>query len=143
MDALLSGQRALPGSAMADRFALLDANPHQRRERVKSYLEFFRVRSSVAHGGRSSRLDQGDFVRQYQDAVRWAARRALALRDEFEPSSETQVDELFDALRLGSRMWSESGVSHSDRRLQRDSEDAVRRCGSVPATLQPGATTST
>ncbi len=105
LDALLSGQRALPGSAMADRFALLEPEASERRERVKAYLDFYGVRSSVAHGGRSSRLDQKDFVSQYQAAVRWAALQTVAMRDKFTPSSEKQVDELFDDLRWGARSW--------------------------------------
>ncbi len=105
LDALLTGQRALPENAMADRFALLEPEPGQRRERVKAYLDLYGVRSSVAHGGRSSRLDQEDFIPQYQAAVRWAALQAVEMRDKFTPSSEKQVDELFDDLRWGARSW--------------------------------------
>jgi len=53
MDALLSGQRAMPGSALADRFAMLADDPLQRRNLVAEYLASYQVRSSVAHGGRS------------------------------------------------------------------------------------------
>jgi len=105
MDAMLTGQRALPGTAMADRFALLTDDPRQRRELVSTYLDFYKVRSSVAHGGRSSRLDQGSFLDEYRASVRWAAWRLLALRDTFTPSSENEVDNLFDELRWGMRAW--------------------------------------
>jgi len=107
MDALLGGQRVLPGSAMADRFALLATDPHERRERARNYLDLYAVRSSVAHGGRSRRLDQGDFLERYQTAVRWAAWRTIALRDAFAPPTEKDIDELFDELRWGSRVWNE------------------------------------
>ena len=105
MDAMLSGQRALPGNAMADRFALLSDNPDERRERVKAYLDFYSVRSSIAHGGRSSRLDQSNFIDNYRASVRWAAWRLLDLRDAFEPTSETAIDSLFDDLRWGIQNW--------------------------------------
>ena len=41
MDALLGGQRALSGSVMADRFALLSDNPAQRRGLVVKYLDLY------------------------------------------------------------------------------------------------------
>lgn len=105
MDAMLSGHRALPGNAMADRFALLSDNSSERPKLVKSYLEFYGVRSSIAHGGRSSRLDQSDFISDYQTSVRWAAWRLLSLHDTFAPDSETEVDSLFDNLRWGVQNW--------------------------------------
>lgn len=105
MDSLLSGQRALPGSAMADRFALLSDDSGERRELGKAYLEFYGVRSSIAHGGRSSRLDRSAFINDYQASVHWAAWRFLALRDTFTPSSEKDVDSLFDDLRWGVQNW--------------------------------------
>jgi hypothetical protein len=105
MDALLSGQRALPGNAMADRFALLSDHSGERRKLVKAYLEFYSVRSSIAHGGRSSRLDRSTFIDDYQASVHWAAWRLLALRDTFAPSSETDIDSLFDDLRWGVQNW--------------------------------------
>jgi hypothetical protein len=105
MDALLSGQRSLPGSAMADRFALLAEDPKQRRKKVTAYLDFYAARSSVAHGGRSSKLEREDFLQEYRASVHWAAWRLLALRDTFVPSSEKEVDALFDDLRWGVRAW--------------------------------------
>jgi len=105
MDAMLSGQRALPGNAMADRFALLSNNPHERLDLVKKYLEFYGVRSSIAHGGRSSKLDRSDFINDYQTSVHWAAWRLLALGDAFSPYSEKEIDALFDNLRWGVQNW--------------------------------------
>jgi Apea-like HEPN len=69
MDAMLSGERALPGNAMADRFALLEPDPKQRRSLVTKYLKLYSVRSSVAHGGRSSKLDDPSFIDDYRAAV--------------------------------------------------------------------------
>jgi hypothetical protein len=105
MDALLSGQRALPGSAMADRFAFLGPDPRDRKGLVASYHKFFAVRSSVAHGGRSSKLDDPDFLDEYRDCVHWAAWRFLAMRDNFNVVSENDIDLLYDDLRLGIRAW--------------------------------------
>ena len=105
MDALLSGQRALPGSAMADRFAMLADDPMTRRELVANYLNAYGVRSSVAHGGRSSKLESPDFIDQYRKFVHWAAWRSLALRDKFAVSSENGVDDIYNDLRWGVRSW--------------------------------------
>jgi hypothetical protein len=105
MDSMLTGQRALAGSVMADRFALLAEDPRDRRERAKTYLDYYSVRSSVAHGGRSSKLDQDDFIESYLEFVRWAAWRLLAVQDTFAPSSEKEIDALFDDLRWGIRTW--------------------------------------
>jgi hypothetical protein len=101
MDALLTGKNNLPGSAMADRVAMLEADPTKRPERVAGYLEFYRVRSSVAHSGRSSKLNDPDFIDEYRAFVHWAAWRSLALRDEFAISSEAGVDDLYNNLRWG------------------------------------------
>ena len=105
MDALLGGRRALPGSAMADRFALLTDDPKARRKLVASFLKFYSVRSSVAHGGRSSKLDTPGFLTSYKNSVQWAAWRSLALRDKFTVSSEKDIDTLYDDLRWGVRSW--------------------------------------
>lgn len=105
LDALLSGQQSLSGSVMADRFAFLSEHPDQRRERVKTYLELYGVRSSVAHGGQSSKLSNNAFLGDYQAAVHWAAWRLLALRESFAPKSPKEVDELFNDLRWGAVRW--------------------------------------
>jgi hypothetical protein len=74
------------------------------RIQAKEYLDLYAVRSSVAHGGRSSKLD-AELLERYQAAVRWAAWRMIGMRDTFAPSSENQVDELFDDLRWSLRTW--------------------------------------
>lgn len=105
MDALLTGQGNLPSSAMADRLAMLAENPLDRSKLVDEYLNFFKVRSSVAHGGRSSKLDQPGFIKEYRALVHWAACRLLALRDKFDVSVESEVDPLVNDLRWGVRSW--------------------------------------
>jgi hypothetical protein len=105
MDALLTGKRALPGSAMADRYALLSREPNDRLGRVSDYLSFYEVRSSVAHGGTSSKVSSEDFLARYISAVQWAAWRYMDLRESFAPSSDREVDLAFDGLRLGVHAW--------------------------------------
>ncbi|PZA21747.1 hypothetical protein DMO24_08620 [Modestobacter versicolor] len=105
MDALLSGRSAVPGGAMADRFALLERDPVKRLDRRAQYLDLYGVRSSVAHGGRSSRLSDQTFTQSYQQAVHWAARRMLELGSAFAPDTPNAVDTVFDQLRLGAAIW--------------------------------------
>jgi hypothetical protein len=73
--------------------------------RVKDYLEYYGVRSSVAHGGRSSRLHEDDFLKRFFAAVRWCALRLIALCDEFSPTSDQDIDDLFNDLRSGVQVW--------------------------------------
>lgn len=98
LDSLLSGKDALPGSALADRFAMLTPAPQERSERVATYLRLHRVRSSVAHGGGSTALDD-DFLATFSKEVQWAADRLLALREQFSPESEGDIKTCFDELR--------------------------------------------
>jgi len=105
MDALLNGQRALPGNAMADRLALLSDDSSKRRQLVRDYLDAYGVRSSVAHGGRSSKLNDPEFLKKYQELVHWTAWRSLALRDKFKVSTDKGIDDLYDELRWGVQSW--------------------------------------
>jgi hypothetical protein len=105
MDALLSSKRALPGSALADRYAFLSDAPSARRSRRKEFNDFYSVRSAIAHGGVSSKIEQDEFRDRYRHAVHEAAWRIIALRDQFKPQSNKDVDGLFDDLRLGVRSW--------------------------------------
>jgi hypothetical protein len=110
LDALLGSKSGLPGRAMAERFALLEPTPERRSDRAKRYLEIFSVRSSVAHGGQSSRLDDYRFVRAVENEVSWAARRLLALHSLFKPSSQTEFDAIFEGLRWGTEKWPVSSI---------------------------------
>jgi Apea-like HEPN len=104
MDALLSGKHALPGSAMADRFAMLEADPAQRSARVRTHLELYKARSSVAHGGVSNAATSG-MLRRFFAEAQWAANRVIALRDWASPVSEADVKACFDELRWSARNW--------------------------------------
>jgi hypothetical protein len=105
MDSLLTGKNNLPGSAMADRVAMLSDNPHERPNLVTEYLDLYQARSSVAHGGRSSKLNNSDFTDRFRNRVHWIAWRSLALRDKFSISSEGDVDTLYNELRWGVQSW--------------------------------------
>lgn len=105
LDALLSGKATLPGSAMADRYALLHPDASVRKERRRDYQRAYSVRSAVAHGGTSSTLEEEGFIGQYLTTVHDAARRTLLLRDTFAPKSGKELDDLYDDLRLGVTAW--------------------------------------
>jgi hypothetical protein len=105
MDSLLTGKNSLPGSAMADRVAALSDDPLKRPELVAEYFDFYQVRSSVAHGGRSSKLNNADFMSRFRSFVHWIAWRSIALRDKFAISAEEEVDALYNNLRWGVRSW--------------------------------------
>lgn len=105
LDAMLGGVQALPGSAMADRVALLHPVPSERRAVRKRYLGFYSVRSSVAHGSRSSKLDS-DALREAFALANNVAWRLLAFDQAFAPASDKAIDEIFEDLRLGVAAWS-------------------------------------
>ncbi|WP_157805154.1 HEPN domain-containing protein [Mumia flava] len=104
LDAMLGGVQPLPGSAMADRVALLHPVPSERRAVRKRYLDFYGIRSSVAHGGRSSKLDHDALTDAFALAhdIAW---RVLAFDRAFTPSNDRSVDESFEDLRLGVNHW--------------------------------------
>lgn len=104
LDALLGGTRALPGSAMGDRVALLARDASQRRTTRKAYKDFYGIRSSVAHGGQSNKLT-GDALRDAFSLSHATAWRLLDFEDAFRPTSDDHVDEIFDDLRLGIAAW--------------------------------------
>ncbi|GAA1707743.1 hypothetical protein GCM10009765_66550 [Fodinicola feengrottensis] len=105
MDALVSGKKAMPGGALADRYAFLSGAPAERLGRRKEFNEFYSIRSAIAHGGKSSKIEQDELIDRYRQAVRETAWRIIALRDQFQPQSSDEVDGLFDDLRLGVRTW--------------------------------------
>jgi hypothetical protein len=105
LDALLSGEAALGSAAMADRYALLGVDPEVRKQRRKEYQRSFSIRSAVAHGGTSSKLQEESAITEYIQLVQDAAHRTLAIRDVFAPASGRALDEVYDDLRLGIRLW--------------------------------------
>ncbi len=129
MDALLSGKRALPGSVMADRFALLADNPNERRDRVSAYLDFYGARSSVAHGGQSRRIADEDFMKAYFEAVRWCAWRTIDLGEQFNPSSEKDIDAIYDDLRWSVKSWNKGTTTMPSPGGQ--VSETARPCGSA------------
>jgi hypothetical protein len=105
LDSLIGARAGLPGREMKERFAFLEPDPASRAQRAKRYDEIFSVRSAVAHGGVSSRLEEKNFINLMAADVSWAARRLLALRRDFSPSKEKDLDEVFDGFRWGTLAW--------------------------------------
>ncbi|MEU2976612.1 hypothetical protein ABZ678_06270 [Streptomyces hirsutus] len=105
LDALLGSKSALPGRAMKERYALLEPDPGTRSKRAKEHEEFYSVRSVVAHGGEVRKLSEGNFLRDMQDSVTWAAWRLLDIHAVFPVSSDKEFESLFDEIRWGTREW--------------------------------------
>lgn len=105
VDAMLSGNQAMPGGAMADRFAMLHRDPMVRKKARKRYLDAYGIRSSVAHGGASSKLGDQSALTEYFQLARDAAWHLLDLQEVFGPKTEGELNDLFDDLRFGVRSW--------------------------------------
>ncbi|MGW0944222.1 hypothetical protein ACWD4O_16955 [Streptomyces sp. NPDC002623] len=113
LDALLGSKSALPGRAMKERYALLEPDPRARSKRAKEHEDFYSVRSTVAHGGEVRKLSEGNFLRDMQDSVTWAAWRLLDIHATFSVSSEKEFESLFDEIRWGTREWPSAGGNDS------------------------------
>ncbi|MET7348840.1 hypothetical protein [Streptomyces mirabilis] len=111
LDALLGSKSALPGRAMKERYALLERDPQARSERAKEHEEIYATRSVVAHGGEARKLSEGNFLREMQDSITWAAWRLLDAHSTFSISSEKELESLFEDLRWGTREWPSTGES--------------------------------
>ncbi|WP_326729208.1 hypothetical protein [Streptomyces phaeochromogenes] len=105
LDALIGSKNGLPGRAMKERFALLGDAPSARSLRAKEYDELYRVRSTVAHGGMSSKVEEEGFVKNFQREVTWAAWRLIAMQADFSISSDAELDGVFESLRWGTKDW--------------------------------------
>ncbi|MER6567139.1 hypothetical protein ABT288_13295 [Streptomyces sp. NPDC001093] len=105
LDSLVGARSGLPGRAMKERYAFLEAAPHERPLRAREYDAVYSARSAIAHGGESPRVREGDFVREMQNSVTWAAWRLLAAEDEFDLRDNKDLESLFEDLRWGTRSW--------------------------------------
>jgi len=101
LDALLAESGPSPGRVLTERFALLEPDSSERAARAARMDALYGVRSSVAHGGRSSLLDQAGFIGGMAADVRWVARRLLVLSQRATVRSEKDHRALFDALKWG------------------------------------------
>ncbi|MFH9748508.1 hypothetical protein ACH4MN_29260 [Streptomyces anulatus] len=110
LDALIGSKSGLPGRAMKERFAMLEESPAARPLRAKKYEELYRVRSTVAHGGISSKVEEEGFVKGFQNEVTWAAWRLIAMQADFSVSGDADLDEAFEGLRWGTREWPSDGM---------------------------------
>lgn len=106
LDALIGSRRGLPGYAMRERFALLEPDVAKRAKRARRHAEIYSARSAVAHGSKSEALKEPGFVRQVASDVVWATYRMLALDELFSPTSDRRVDDCFEQLRWGTKVWS-------------------------------------
>ena len=105
LDSIVGSRSALPAREMKERFAFLEPDKLRRAERSTRYQEIFSVRSSVAHGGSSSRLEASGYIKGVAADVTWAAHRLLKLYEEFKPGTEKALEEVFDGLRWGTLEW--------------------------------------
>jgi hypothetical protein len=101
LDAMLAEGGPSPGRVLNERFALLEGDPLLRSGRFKRMEELFAVRSSVAHGGKSSAIERAGFITGMADEVRWVARRLLQLAESHSIDTEAQHKKLFEDLRWG------------------------------------------
>ncbi|NLU76148.1 hypothetical protein HCC61_26475 [Streptomyces sp. HNM0575] len=108
LDALLGSKSALPGRAMKERYALLEEDRKARSQRAKQYEDMYSVRSIVAHGGEPRKLSEGNFLRDMQDSITWAAWRLLEVNSTFSISNEKELESLLEDLRWGTREWPSS-----------------------------------
>ncbi|MFF4030342.1 hypothetical protein ACFYZ2_11295 [Streptomyces sviceus] len=136
LDALIGAKSALPGRAMRERFALLHDTPSTRASRAKAYEELYRVRSIVAHGGISSKVEEEGFIKSFQQEVTWAAWRLLAVGADFSVSSDADLDEAFEGLRWGTKNWPTDGEGNEINTMleldtEKDGDTApLQPCGS-------------
>jgi hypothetical protein len=113
LDALIGSRAGLPGRVMKERFAFLEPDPVQRSERARRYSEIFGVRSAIAHGSTSSALEDSEFVRSVSRDVVWTARRMLAMDELFAPTSDKQLEEVFEGFRWGTSQWKTASLDAS------------------------------
>ncbi|MFE5141003.1 hypothetical protein ACFRDV_25555 [Streptomyces fagopyri] len=118
LDALLGSKSALPGRAMKERYALLEPDARARSGRAKEYEEIYSARSIVAHGGEVRKLSEGNFLREMQNSVTWAAWRLLDARATFSISTEKEFESLFEEIRWGTREWPSKGEGNSHERSE-------------------------
>ena len=109
LDALIGSKSGLPGKIMRDRYAMLEPSAPSRQKRAQRYDEIYGVRSAIAHGGTSSRISEGDYVRKVQQDVTWTAWRLLDVEDVFGQRLASDLDQLFDQLRWGMVSWPATG----------------------------------
>jgi hypothetical protein len=103
LDAMLAEEGSSPGRILTERFAFLEADRAIRPSRAKRMDLLYRVRSSVAHGGRSHQLDQEGFVGEMAADVRWVARRLVELSGVAPLRTEADHAALFADLKWGIR----------------------------------------
>jgi hypothetical protein len=105
LDSLVGSRAGLPSREMKERFAFLESDTALRARRSARYQELFSVRSSVAHGGSSSRLETPGYIKAMAADVTWTAHRLLRLYQAFKPDTEKALEQVFDGFRWGTLEW--------------------------------------
>ena len=105
LDSLVGSNAGLPTRTLAERFALLHPDPHQRPSRAALFKEMYSARSSIAHGSRSSKLDDREFIRTMAAEVKWSAHRVLAAEETFGLNTDADFEEMLEGLRWGTTAW--------------------------------------
>ncbi|MFF2098146.1 hypothetical protein [Streptomyces sp. NPDC058202] len=125
LDALIGSKAGLPGRAMKERFALLDHDPQSRPARAKRYDELYAVRSRIAHGGLSSKVEEEGFVKGFQREVAWAAWRLIAMHADFSISGDSDLESTLENLRWGTVRWPSGGRGERVSEILRSKEEAA------------------
>jgi Apea-like HEPN len=123
-DALLAEPGGGPGRVIIERRALLEPRLDQRADRARTMREIYEARSSVAHGGRSSKLSESGFLRSASRELRITARQLVALGAVMRLGSEKDVAAAFEDLRWGTLRIDTPASMTSD--LQPESEGSQR-----------------
>lgn len=100
-DALLGERNGLPGRALTDRFALLEPDCSLRAARAKRFGEMYSARSAVAHGGKSTLVEEDGFQRSMATELRQTAIRLISLTRTMSIETEDEFRDLFDGLKWG------------------------------------------
>ncbi|MFI7409258.1 hypothetical protein ACIBU0_11395 [Streptomyces sp. NPDC049627] len=136
LDALIGAKNGLPGRAMKERFALLEDDPQERSNRAKRYEDLYAVRSRIAHGGVTSKVQEAGFIKGFQREVTWTAWRLIAMQVDFSISSDTDLESTLENLRWSTMSWPTGGKGKEvGAMLRRQAEDGkestdLRPCGS-------------
>jgi hypothetical protein len=98
-DALLSESGPSPGRVLGERFALLSKAKEERPQAYRHFMhDIYSARSTVAHGGRSSKHG-ADFVRRVSAELRGVFRAVVELTSTEGVESEEDYAKLFEHLK--------------------------------------------
>jgi hypothetical protein len=95
-DSMLSEQGPTPGRVLSERFALLDPDANNRRQRYHQFqTQYYPARSAVAHGAQRKSLG-AEFVRGMAAQARWTFQRILDLTRRLAIKSEDEYKKMWE-----------------------------------------------